>query len=318
MRARRRTPRRIRGMALVNALVIVAALAAIATVLLTRAQGAIDRLEGEQNAAQTVLYLDAAEALVAQLLAPADAPHHKNQGWAQPGEDEAIDRGQVGWQIDDLQGRFNLNWLMTDTGGEGWGAGAALGRLLQALDLPATSRLAEALSDDRRRRETAFDGAGQAPPPLPLVLARQLHDLSGLDAEGWRRLGQHTAALPTGSALNVNTATRPVLSAVLPMLDERALDAIEAYRLERPFEDADAFTEWLEETLDIALTPENDNGDEEREELVPLPPLAGYSEWFEARLQARLDSVVLRRTVVLHRGRSGEAARVHLTWHESD
>ena len=305
-------------MALVNALVIVAALAAIATVLLTRAHGAIDRLEGERNTAQTVLYLDAAEALVAQALAGASTPHHAQQGWAQPRRDEAIDRGHVDWQVDDLQGRFNLNWLTTHAGGDGWDAGAALDRLLQALDLPITPRLADALSADRRRRQSAFSGTGQAPPPLPLDLVRQLHGLPGLDAGTWRRLAPHLSALPAESALNVNTASRPVLSAVLPMLDERALDALEAHRRERAFESDDDFIAWVEETLDILLTPENGNAEEELEEAVALPPLSGHSDWFEARLQARLDSVVLRRTVVLHRDRPGAAARAHLTWHESD
>lgn len=318
MMSRRRIRGPNRGMALVNALIIVAALAAIATVLLTRAQGAIDRLQGERNAAQVVLYLDATGALVAQALAHADAPHHQGQGWAQPRLDEAIDRGHVGWQIDDLQGRFNLNWLMSDPEGVDWNAAAALDRLLQVLGLPANVRLADALSADQRRRQSAFEGSGQTPPPLPLVLARQLQGLPGLDDEEWSRLRPYLAALPAESALNVNTAPRPVLSAVLPMLDEAALDALEAHRLEHSFGGGEDFMEWIEETLDIALLPEGGDEDNDLDEAFPLPALSGDSRWFEARLQARLDSVVLRRTVVLHRDRPGVAARVHLSWHESD
>lgn len=318
MTARRRIHGRSRGVALVNALIIVAALAAIATVLLTRAQGVIDRLEGERNAAQAALYLDAAEALVAQVLAGADPPHHSRQGWAQPRRDEPIDRGQVDWQVVDLQGRFNLNWLTDNAEGEDWDAAAALQRLLLALDLPADSHLADALSADERRRQTAFAGTAQAPPPLPLVLVRQLKGLPGLDAENWRLLAPHLTALPANSALNVNSALRPVLNAVLPMLDENALDAIEARRRERPFRDNEDFTAWVEETLDIVLIPEGGEGEEATDETVVLPPLTGDSDWFEARLQARLDSLALRRTVVLHRDRPGAAARIHLAWHESD
>lgn len=321
-----------RGMALINALVIVAALAGIATVLLARAHSAIDRLDGQQRADQTALYLDAAESLARLLVGAADGPHYLAQGWAQPRRSEEIDRGTAGWEIHDLQGRFNLNWLMNQAPPgepERWDARAALLRLASALDVPAAAanRLADAAGPDQRRREAAFTGPGTRtrPPPQPIALPRQLAGLPGIETAHWQRLAPYLAALTPNSALNVNTAPLPVLGAVLPDLDAQALDAIDARRRARPFRDDADFTAWVEEALDIVLEPPHDPDDEFDDENgpgqptpEPLPPLAGDSDWFQADLTARLDSVVLHRTVVLERGRTGDAALIHLTWHGNE
>lgn len=324
MIGRSRARSRTRGVALINALVIMIALAGISTVLLVRAQTAIDRLEGQQRADQTVLYLDAAEALVRQLVGTTEAPHHRGQAWAQARSDEEIDRGHAGWRVDDLQGRFNLNWLMQQEEGddESWDAAASLARLLSALDLPAAvaDRLSDAAGPDQRRRAAAFAGSGINPPPQPLTLTRQLHGLSGIDQALWRELAPYLAALPADSALNVNTARLSVLGAALPLLDQSALDAIETRRARQPFESGDDFITWVDAALGIALAPDIDDDDDipEDGQPSPIPPLTGGSAWFEAALTARLDSVVLQRTVVVQRVGLGEAARVHLIWHGSD
>lgn len=329
-----RTRARTRGMALVNALVIVAALAGVATVLLTRAHTAMDRLEGQQRADQAARYLDGAEWLARYLVGVADAPHHRAQGWAQPHHDEPIDRGTAGWRIDDLQGRYNLNWLMLEAGADSariWDARAALIRLARALDVPesAATRLADAAGADQRRRENAFaaPGARIRPPPQPLALVRQLGSLPGIEAAHWARLAPHLAALPPDSALNVNTAPLPVLGAMLPLLDAPALDVIDARRRAQPFESVSDFVAWVAEALEIELEPAEDPPDEPGDgpgdgpgvaPPEPLPELTATSDWFLAELTARLDTVVLHRTVVLQRDRPGEAARAHLTWHGTD
>lgn len=335
MSARGPVHRSVRGMALINALVIVAALAGIATILLVRAHNAIDRLEGQQGADQSVLYLDAAELLVRQIVGTAETPHHHGQGWAEARRDEAIDRGHAGWQIDDLQGRFNVNWLMLradSAGEEGWNPAAALVRLAIALEWPKpeATRLAHAAGGERRRRAAAFSGSGQRPPSQPLVIVRQLRGLPQIDDAQWQRLAPHLAALPPDTMLNVNTASLPVLAAVLPMLDQRALDAIQSRRADRPFESGDDFTLWLKDALGILLSPESrptgeiddENGHETEPDENGLAmsafPLGTSSIWFEAVLTARLDSVRLQRTVVLRRHRPGAPARVHLSWHGSD
>ena len=98
---------------------------------------------------------------------------------------------------------------------------------------------------------------------------------------------------------------------------ERAIEAIESRRADTPFESGEEFIAWVEQTLGIALEP-----DIEEEDDNPLPPtiplLSAGSEWFEAVLSARLDTVVLQRTVMLRRDGLNQTARVHLTWPGSD
>ena len=104
--------RRDRGFVLVNALVLVAALAATATLLLSRAERGRAQLEAAQLADQLTLALDAFDALALTRLAQDRGnSDHGNESWAQPRQALPLARGEVAGEIQDLQGRFNINWL---------------------------------------------------------------------------------------------------------------------------------------------------------------------------------------------------------------
>ncbi|MFC6582705.1 hypothetical protein [Sulfitobacter aestuariivivens] len=103
-----------RGFVLINALIIVAALAGAATLLLTRAETGRLRLEVGQTSTQLGYYLDAFDALAITIL-NADrangAADHPREDWARADYNVPLDRGQIAGQITDLQSLFNLNWL---------------------------------------------------------------------------------------------------------------------------------------------------------------------------------------------------------------
>ncbi len=291
-----------RGVALVNALVVVAALSAVAVALMQRAERAQQRLDDLFPADQAEMYLDAATFQVQQLLqfpVPTEdsgrPPVHLEQAWAEPVRGEPIDRGQVGWQIADLQGRFNLAWLQIEPQEEDDGQQAlvteiraAFGRLVQDAGLTQFQlrRLEQALIPGLGQRFSAY-GRATRPPPLPPFDVEELLLVQGIDEEALGRLRPVVSALPNQSAgLNMNTVSAEVLAALLPRQSPGALET----RLSsvRPFEDTESAMGWVEQTA----------GAEAVALLQGLGADVG-SDWFEARIEARIDELLLSRRVVL-------------------
>lgn len=293
-----------RGVALINALVVVAALAAVAVLLMQRAERARQRLEDILPADQAALYLDAATLQVQAVIEaaiPAEdgaaAPVHPGQGWAEPVRGLDIDRGQVGWEIADLQGRFNLTWLQLGADGAedeqpalAEDIRAAFARLAGARGLTRDQqrRLEQALIPQLGQRFSAY-GRATRPPPLPPVALAELLLIRGLDDAAIAALRPVVATLPEGAGgLNLNTVSAEVLVALLPGQSEPSLAA--ALEAARPFESLEAALSWVEARA----------GPEAVALLDALGADIG-SAWFEARLQARLDSTRLRRRVVMRR-----------------
>ncbi|HAW47179.1 MAG TPA: hypothetical protein DCX34_08055, partial [Roseovarius sp.] len=107
--------RRDRGTALLNALVMVAAIAALAVGLMIQAGHSRDRMAHVVGSQQAALHLDAGLLLVDPVLR-ADwlrAPDldHLEEPWARAPHDADIDRGRLVARLSDLQGRFNINSL---------------------------------------------------------------------------------------------------------------------------------------------------------------------------------------------------------------
>lgn len=305
MNRRRRAPR---GLALINALVVVAAMAAMATALLVRADQARQRLGWQQTTDQTRLYLDAAARLVLIEL-DADAENgeidHPGEAWAQPRADVEIDRGLVGWRIADLQGRFNVNWLLDPD--ELWAEDSrlALERLARGQGLsPALVRqLATALDPDSPRRATGYRAGPQGSLPRPelLVSVAELRLVDGMTDAEFDRIAPFLATLPSETALNVNTVSPVVLAAFLEGVSVEAVERLlEAER--EPFETVDAFRSRI---LDRLGGIDIEGFEEER--------LSVGSDWFEARLDAQLDTVVLRRNVVVRRQGSDASSEIVLS-----
>lgn len=286
-----------RGVALINALLIVAALSAITVTLMQRSEAARARLGGMLEADQLGLYLDAAEQLAFGLLAqPVDGSDatHSGQPWAQPFIEEPIERGTVSLRISDLQGRFNLAWLNRlaqdeDSLEERAMIFDAFAQLMQdvGLDQQARRRLRQALDPDLGQRVTAW-GRSTRPPTLPLLSIQQLRLVEGVSEDDLRRLAPHVTSLPSQAGPNLNTISPEVLAAFLPRANAGSLSAPLAAA--RPFEDFDTALEWIETRF----------GEDARERLEALDADVS-SGWFELQIEARLDTLRLTRNVVVQR-----------------
>lgn len=270
----------MRGVALVQALVIVAALALVSVALLQRSETARLRLEDRFAADQAGLYLDSGVDLVRANLPQGVV--HLRQDWATPREGVRIDRGLLGWRIEDLQGRFNLSLLGADPQGL---RRAMLVRLLrgQGVEEPLANALGAAL--------------------LAPITAQSLTALLAdprLDATLRNRLAALLIVLPPEARFNVNTLRAPILAAMLPGAPAATLAALSEQIASEPVSDLETFVAMARAAL----------GDEAAESLTALP-LDVTSRHFALQIEARLDSVILRRAVVLDTGAGdGRAAIV--------
>jgi len=187
--------------------------------------------------------------------------------------------------ITDAQARFNLTNLILQ-GKADPAAAAAFDRLCQAVGVSSdvATRIAEGLG----HAEGVSAGAGADAPLRPRNVA-QLAWL-GVDADSLERLAPYVVLLPMRTPVNLNTASREVLTAAIKGLDLATAERLVQTRQRDPFKNVGAAEAQLPG-------------------LVPLNPTQGQplvsttSNFFEVRGRLRLDDRVLeQRSLVERRG----------------
>jgi general secretion pathway protein K len=230
--------RRQRGIALLTALILVA-LATIAAVAIGFSSALTTRRSAAVFTVEEGLQLGAgAEALAAYLLKQ-DARNSRqdslDEDWAQPYGPVELEAGAVlEATIDDQQGRFNVNNLITVGGVADPDARAQFERLLGLLGLD--TRFAVLLTDwiDTDQDPTLPDGAEDgmylsqpAPyraPNMPITSITELLALPGMTRAMFDRLAPYITALPPGQTVNLCTAPGFVLDALTPGQQQFSLD----------------------------------------------------------------------------------------------
>jgi general secretion pathway protein K len=227
MAPNRATSRRQRGVALITAVLIVA----LATILATRIgfEGAL-----EQRRSSTAMILEqaylvglGAEAWAASYLRKDlqdSKQDHLGERWATPIPPIPIDGGAIEGRVEDMQGRFNLNNLVTPEGTVNTEGVREFQNLLSALDLEP--KWAGILADwlDADTQPNFPDGAedniytSQSPPYRaangPITTVSELLALPEFGQERFQRLRPFVSALPVGTKLNVCTAPGIVIDAL--------------------------------------------------------------------------------------------------------
>jgi general secretion pathway protein K len=220
---------RQQGVALIMAVLIVA-LATILAVNVTF-RGMVD-----QRRSANLFALDqgfavalGAEAWAADILRQDEQESqtdHFGEIWAKALPPLAIDEGvgTVEGQLQDMQGRFNLNNLVFADGTTNENAVRQLERVLAMLEIETTWAAAMADWIDADIQPGFPDGAedsvytGLNPPHLaanmPITRTSELMVLPEFGAERYRRLQPYIAALPVGTKLNVCTASGVVLDSL--------------------------------------------------------------------------------------------------------
>jgi general secretion pathway protein K len=227
------------GVALITALLIMALVTTLTyslewdnsldlrrTIVLLNQDQAINVAFGAESWIQSILRQDLEDSDV----------DHLGEIWASDLPGLPIDGGEVFGAIEDLQGRFNINNLIGQDGAIDEPSVEQFRRLLLTLDIdPRFAGIAADWLDADQDAEFP-DGAedaiysGLIPPYRTanqiLSSASEIAALEGIDKASIDTLLPHITALPGRTAINVNTATGPVLQS----LDEN-LTAADVERL---------------------------------------------------------------------------------------
>ena len=230
MRGLRRGRRAQRGVALLVAILLVALGTILAAAIAYENAMTFRRGAATYAFDQALLVQQGAEALAAyglRLAQKSDPQHtYASEGWAQPvGPFEVVPGVMLTAQLEDLQGRFNLNNLVRGDGTPDPVEVNAFQQLLAMVGLEP--KWADFMVDwiDRNISPVTPDGAkdsvymGQTPPYRTpnryITSASELLALPGFGRDRYLALAPYVTALPYGVKLNVCTAKDKVLDAFL-------------------------------------------------------------------------------------------------------
>jgi general secretion pathway protein K len=246
------------GVALVTALLVVSLVTVAAVAMAARFQVDMRRTGNLLNGEQAYAYALAAESW-AYVILRRDTKESKHdsldEDWSTALPPIPVEGGFVNGQVEDLQGRFNVNNLFSAGGELDKNQLDYYKRLLEVLGLEP--ELAAALQDwiDPDINATFPDGAEDdeyllADVPYraanrPLVDISELRLVKGYTPEVLAVLEPHVTALPAATKINVNTATPLVLLALHADLEEDDVEQLIADRDKEldgePFTDTKAF-----------------------------------------------------------------------------
>jgi general secretion pathway protein K len=287
-----------RGAALLTAMIIVTLVVTLAASMVWQQWRAVQVEAAERSRMQSAWILTGAldwARLILREDARSNRPTALTEPWATPLAEArlstflAVDKNNaddapeafLSGAISDAQARFNLTSLV-DQGKVSVDALAAFERLCQTIGVSPdmATRIAEGLRD----ASVVTAGAGANAPLRPRTLS-QLTWL-GVDDTSLQRLAPYVILLPARTPVNINTASREVLAAVIKGMDLATAERLMQVRQREPFKTTAAV-----EAQVPALAPLNT-------QLVSVT-----SSFFEVRGRLRLDDRVLeQRSLIERRG----------------
>lgn len=224
---------RQRGVAVLTAMLVVTIGTLLAVNLMWESQLDQRRTAAALAADQGLMYAQGAEAWAADILRQdlVDSPDsdHLGEAWATDLPPLPVDGGAIVGRLEDLQGRFNLNNLVTPDGREDELARQQFERLLADLEIDPT--LAGAVIDwidpDIEIRfptggeDAAYAGTDPAyrTPNSMITSPSELMAMAGFDSQAFARIAPFVTTLPSGTTINVNTASAAVLASLSDDID---------------------------------------------------------------------------------------------------
>jgi general secretion pathway protein K len=227
------SPVRQRGVAVLTAILVVALGTIIAVNLMWDATLDQRRTAAALAADQGLMYLQGAEAWAGDILRQdqidSGESDHLSELWALELAPLPVDGGLISGRLEDLQARFNLNNLITPAGEVDALARRQFERLLESLEMdPGLAAVVIDWLDGDVEPGFPLGGEDSAyanveppyrTPNSPITSASELMAIAGFDQEQYRVLAPHVTALPSGTRLNVNTASDVLLASLSDDID---------------------------------------------------------------------------------------------------
>lgn len=244
------------GAALLLAMLTLTLMAEIAALVVSDYGSAMELLAGRQDQGQSRWLARGAIDWARNVLsedARTSATDHLGEIWATRIAPTPVEDGEVGGEIVDCSGYFNLNGLVAN-GVVVREQVEAYKRLLQLIGVPPRDGEALAASladwlDTNNEPESggaegdwySAQGRSYRPANAPLVDIDELSLVRGYNDDVIGRLRAVAIALPESTPVNANTAPPEVLSALIQGLSIDEARVIAVRRTARPFEDVAAF-----------------------------------------------------------------------------
>lgn len=295
-----------RGVALITAMLITAIAASIAASLAT--DNALDHrrtsvmlfydqglyvAQGAETWARNILLED-------QLDSPNE--DHLGELWASELPALPVDNGTVQGvvtgQLEDLQGRFNVNRLVDEKYQESPEAVAQFERLLEALEIDRSYAQIAVDWIDPDQNASFPNGAedsiytGMTPPYRTagqlLTNASELAAIVGMSQSDFAKLRPHITALPSDTTININTATGPVLQSLDQNIDASVAESLIEQRENAPFE-MDTYRDTFSTYVTSGL----------------LAEISASSKYFQLKAIVQIDNVRVTYFSVLHQEDNG-------------
>jgi general secretion pathway protein K len=235
-----------RGAALLLAMLVAALAATVAVALAADQQRWLADVGNRRDQVQAQSLALAGVQWARQILADdarAGTVDYLGEPWSYPLPPTPIADGSIEGRIEDAQARLNLN-NATQDGKAGEAERARLVQLFAArgVDPRMLDALADWIDDDSLARANGAEDAwyasqsrGSVAANAPLVRTAEIASLRGARAQTWAALDTSVAALPAGTAVNINTASADVITASIPDLVGEKLAAFVAERARKPF-----------------------------------------------------------------------------------
>ncbi len=300
------TQRRLqRGAALLVAMVLLTVVATLAAGMVWQQWRAVQIEAAERSRSQSGWILMGALDWARLILREHRSAHYSlSDAWAQPlaearlstflAADRSSDGGPEAFlsgQILDAQGRYNLRNLLVD-------------KLVDPAELKVLERLCQAAglsSGVAAQLAPGLAAAWLASDAMAAIAPAHIEDLAwfGLDSASIDALRPWLLLLPEGqakpTAVNLNTAPREVLAAVIEGIDLGSADRLVQARQRQPFKA-------LEEAEAVLQLPNGAKLDPKR--------VGVGSEFFEVRGRLRLDDRVLEELSLVHKRNASEVVAV--------
>ncbi len=309
-----------RGVALIIVLMLFAILATITLEIVFRQDRFLTRADNLLQWDKRYQYAMAAEVVAQQgLIDDLEDDRNNNamvddcveEQWAVQLPPTPYEDAMLSASVQDLQGRFNLNWLITASGDEFIRNPRAIAQLTRLIEqtFPGeanASRLANEMADwlDSNNIVDSVEGAedpeyrNRRTPNMPAAHESELRALLSFraaDQPSEPMVWGLFTALPMGTTLNVNTAPPQVLDAVIgDMAGTAAVQAVLDARQEKPVTEISEL---------MKLPPLDDLSADEKNDLASL--LGVSSEYFQVMVDVEVDGQLSRLVSRLHRA-SGE------------
>jgi len=240
-----------RGIALLTALLITALASTMAVSLVSKQQIEIRRTSNLIDGDRAYIFALGAETWVKTLLARDDDKKDSlDEDWAVVLPPIVVEGGQIAGQIEDMQGRFNINNLIID--GKRSDEDVLLFQsILEALSI--NPDLAIAIVDwmDKDQDPNFPNGAEDdvyMSQKIPYRAANQLMSspselllVKGMTFEIYQQLAPFVSVLPERTTININTASATVLMALGEGISQADAEAFIELREETSFDNVDDF-----------------------------------------------------------------------------